>query len=188
MALVMAGRFPDRFAAATVWSPIGNLVDWHRFHVERTLFYAYWKDIEAVTGGPPGTSPEVDQQYAERSPIHFIHAAAHLPIDINHGIHDGHQGNTIPIDQSIHLFNVIARALSCPVVTDDETRQLLLAGASDSITPVDRVDDADYGVPIYLRRQAGPARLTLFEGAHDMIVPAAYAWLKARDRQVTGEP
>ncbi|MBY0587474.1 prolyl oligopeptidase family serine peptidase [bacterium] len=184
MALVMAGRFPSLFASATVWSPIGDLADWHRFHVQQKTFYPYWKDVEAVTGGPPGSSPSVDMQYAERSPVQFFSAAERLPVDINHGIHDGHQGHTIPINQSIQLFNRMAKQTGTLEVSRDEIRYLLDAGQKRTIEPIDHVEDPSYGTRIYLRRQAGRTRLTIFEGAHDMIVSAAYAWLKDRDQDV----
>ena len=178
MALLLASNFPDRFAAVTVWSPIASLVDWHRFHRQHRFFYDYARDIEAVTGGPPGASDEVDHQYNVRSPIFSIQRAASLPIDINHGIHDGHHGHTIPIDQSIHLFNALADTSQEPKVTKEQEHQLVSAGQSAIFDGKANESDSDYGVPIYLRKEAGRSRLTIFEGAHDMIPRAAFAWLR----------
>ncbi len=178
MALLVASSFPDRFAAVTVWSPIASLVDWHHFHQTHSSFYNYCRDIESVSGGPPGASQEVDRQYAIRSPINSIQNAANLAIDINHGIHDGHHGHTISIDQSIQLFNVLADSACQPTVTAEEAKLLLFAGESQNLDQCQASSDPDYGVPIYLRREAGRSRLTIFEGAHDMIPRAAFAWLR----------
>jgi dipeptidyl aminopeptidase/acylaminoacyl peptidase len=177
MALLLAARFPQRFVSVSVWSAIGRLADWHRFHRHRRSFYPYWKDIESITGGPPGASSEVDEQYRRRSPTEQIEQAGQLPIDINHGLRDGHGGHTISIEQSIDVFNALARHAHATGVSPQEREYLLSAGASGRIDPLDAVSDPQYPTTIYLRRQAGRARLTIFEGAHDIIPSAAIDWV-----------
>ncbi len=95
MALVLAARHPEIWAAVSVWCPISDLVAWHREHrpensrVKKEGFSAgILRNLERVCGGPPGAGAAVDREYAERSPIHFIEKAKDVRIQINHGEQD----------------------------------------------------------------------------------------------------
>ena len=44
--------------------------------------------------------------------------------------------------------------------------------------PDDLETDPTYGRAIYLRRAAGAARVTIFEGGHEILPDAALAWLE----------
>jgi dipeptidyl aminopeptidase/acylaminoacyl peptidase len=178
MALLLASHFGERFRAVSVWSPISDMSAWHRFHDGRPGFYSYSGALESLTGGRPGSSPAVDAEYQARSPITHLHNVQGLPIDINHGIHDGHTIHTIPIEHSIWAYNILARQNGKAGVADDELARLMKAGASNDMTGLPVIHDAAYGTPIYFREEAGPARLTIFEGAHDSIASAAWSWFQ----------
>ncbi len=94
MALLMAGKYPDVWGAVCSWCPITDLAEWHS-HGNR-----YAPHVEAVCGGPPGASPEVDFEYLRRSPRTFITNAAHTPILLGHGDRDA----TIETEQSWRTF------------------------------------------------------------------------------------
>lgn len=179
MALVMAGRHPDRWTAVSAWVPITDLAAWQRFHGEKS----YGQNVIDVCGGKPGDSPEVDKQYYARSPIHFLQNAAGLPLEIAAGIHDGHTGS-VPIRHTLEAFNVIAKAVQAPLVTEEEIRQLSRPdGRLSQPKPSDQEADPTYKRDIYLRRKAGKARVTIFEGGHERLDEAAVEWLSRQQRQ-----
>ncbi len=97
MTLLMAGKYPDLWAAAAAWVPVTDLRDWW------SVGNAYAKDVVAVTGGEPGASSEVDFEYARRSPRTFMTNLAHLPVLLGHGDCDP----TIPVEQSWRTFRML---------------------------------------------------------------------------------
>ncbi len=94
MALLMAGKCPDVWGAVCAWCPITDLREWH------AEGNPYAQHVEAVCGGVPGASPEVDFEYLRRSPRSFITNAGHTPILLGHGDRDP----TIPTEQSWRTF------------------------------------------------------------------------------------
>ena len=181
MALVMAHSHPEIWAAVSAWVPISDLARWHRETKARGLRYA--ADLEAVFGGPPGAGADTDAEYRRRSPVFHLRAARGLPIDINAGIHDGHTGS-VPVSHSLEAFNALARANGFP-------RRVIAAEDIRAIVETERIprrlvrhlSDAAYSKPVLFRRQAGPARITLFDGAHEMLMDAAFAWLEKQSRR-----
>ncbi len=173
MAMLMAGRCPERWTAVSAWVGISDWAAWHERHAEGN----YGAMLRASCGGAPGESVEVDEQYRVRSPQTWLHRAAGLPLDISAGIHDGHTGS-VPVRQTIDAFNVVARAGGHEAITEDEIEQLSdPAGRLGAPKPSDLEPDEAYGRAIYLRRHAGPARVTIFEGGHEGLAGPAIAWL-----------
>ena len=80
---LMAAKYPDVFAACVAWCPITDYRDW------QGQGNSYAQHVEAVCGGKPGDSPEVDFEYLRRSPRTFITNAAHTHLLIGHGDKDG---------------------------------------------------------------------------------------------------
>lgn len=180
MALMMASRHPSIWAGVSAWVPITDLAAWHP-EVER-LEAQHARDLEQICGGPPGASASVDAEYRRRSPLPFLSRAAGLPIDLNVGIHDGHRGS-VPISHTLRAFNALAMANGVPLAQ--------LAGADIAwmvdkaeIPPALRapVKDATYEKPVLLRRTAGPVRLTVFDGGHEILRDAAFEWLSRQRR------
>lgn len=97
MTCLMASKYPDLFAAATAWCPITDLRDWH---AEQN---SYAQHIEAICGGKPGDSPEVDFEYARRAARVFITNAAHTNLLIGHGDKDP----IIAVQQSWDTFRAL---------------------------------------------------------------------------------
>jgi pimeloyl-ACP methyl ester carboxylesterase len=98
MACLMACKHPDVFAAATAWCPITDLREWW------AQGDAYARHIEAVCGGKPGASPEVDFEYLRRSGRTFITNAANTHLLIGHGDKD----QTIYPEQSWNTFRLLS--------------------------------------------------------------------------------
>ncbi|HOX37142.1 MAG TPA: prolyl oligopeptidase family serine peptidase [Candidatus Brocadiia bacterium] len=181
MTLMMAAKAPELWAAASAWVPISDLAAWHAETKKAKLKYC--RDLELVCGGPPGASAAVDEQYRLRSPLTHLRSAAGLPVDINAGIHDGHTGS-VPVGHSLRAFNLLAEANGEPGKA--------VSGADIAFMQETReVPEAIlYGGPqernrrhlILLRREAGPTRVTIFEGGHDMDVPVAMDWLSTKSK------
>ncbi len=175
MTLLMAAKHPETWAAASAWVPISDLAAWHSRHAEAN----YGEMLRACTGGPPGASDAVDEQYRLRSPLAWLAGAKDVPLDINAGVRDGHEGS-VPIRHSLDAFNAIAKAVGGELVSEEEFEQLSAsptARLSDP-KPSDREEDPALGREILLRRTAGKARVTIFEGGHEGIGLAALDWVR----------
>jgi hypothetical protein len=106
-----------------------------------------------------------------------------VPLDINAGIHDGHGGSlggagSVPVGHSIRAFNELAGAsgkkqsiIGEEIIKHIEREETLPPGFDGQA-----VNDPSYGREIYLRRVCSLARLTLFEGGHEILYDAAFRW------------
>ena len=109
-----------------------------------------------------------------------LEQARNVPVDINHGIRDGHGSDPVPVSQSLTAFNALAAPQDR--LTDDEIAyftneakvppHLRGEGAGDSTGPV----------KVLSRRQSGNARITIFDGAHDKNTEAAFQWLNIQHK------
>jgi len=173
MTMLMVGRHPDVWAAASAWVGISDLASWHARHADGR----YGEMVRLSCGGAPGEGTEIDRQYRERSPLTYLHRADRAPLDLAAGIHDGHKGS-VPIRHSLDAFNVIATAAAATTISEQEITQLSQPNGRLVLPqPGDQVDDPAFGRAIYLRRTAGKARVTIFEGGHEGIPTAIIDWL-----------
>lgn len=175
-ALMMAGRAPAVWTAVSAWVGISDLAAWHREC--KAAGRHYWRDVVASCGGAPGESPEVDRQYARRSPLTHLAAARGLPLDINAGIRDGHTGS-VPISHSLRAFNVLADP------ADRLSEEQIGYFVEKAEVPPDlpkAEPDPDYGksAPLF-RRTSGQARVTIFRGGHAIVSDAALRWLARQE-------
>jgi len=176
MALVMAAEAPDVWAGVSAWCPVTDLAAfYHECYAQGAKAYRH---IEKVCGGAPGASPKVDEELRYRSPLFHMTAAKDVPLDINHGVRDG-QPRGIGVQHSVWAFNAIAEAHGETPVSND----LLDALRRPGVQPDAAGHDATYGRAIYLRRAAGPSRLTIFEGGHEDLPAAACVWLEQRVKE-----
>lgn len=187
MAMLMAGYYPERFSAVSAWVGISDLAEWYRFHSRSGKPDRYAQNILACTGGPPGASPEVDQQYKARSPIFHLQQVGDLPLDLNAGVNDGHTGS-VPISHTLRAFNVVAKAGEHDPISDAEIKQLVNDRKLAQPQAGDEAKDATYGRKILLRRSAGPARATIFAGGHEGLPFAACEWLAQQKRETKWKP
>jgi poly(3-hydroxybutyrate) depolymerase len=182
MTMLMVGRHPKIWTAASAWVGISDLTQWHAYHKESR----YGAMLRQSCGGAPGDSVKVDAQYHQRSPLPFLKNSSKVPLDIAAGIHDGHTGS-VPISHSLLAFNEIAAATGDRLITTNEMKQLSIPqGRLENPLPLDQEYDAALGRKIYLRRYAGQSRVTIFEGGHEGITAAAIDWLKRFHRLEDG--
>lgn len=181
MTLLMAAYHPDRFSAASAWCPPADLAEWYRFHSSTGTPARYAQMVAACCGGAPGQTPEIDAEYQSRSPVHQLQRVGDLPLDIATGIHDGKTGS-VPIQHTLRAFNSVAKGQNKPTISDADMEELWTAGKLSQPQESDGVTDATYGRAIHLRRTAGNARVTIFEGTHEGLPSAACEWLSAQKR------
>ena len=183
MAMLMAGRYPEKWTAVSAWVGISDLAAWHARHAGGR----YGAMMRASCGGAPGESPAVDEQYRDRSPITWMPRAKAVPLDLAAGVHDGHKGS-VPIRHTLDAFNLVAKAQGSPLIPEEEIAQLSRPnGRLAHPQPGDEQEDPSFGRAIYLRRTAGNARVTIFEGGHERIAGATAAWLTRHVKPQAGD-
>jgi pimeloyl-ACP methyl ester carboxylesterase len=179
--LLLAGRAPELWAGVSAWCPIYDLKAWHAETKTRKLRYA--EMLEAVCGGPPGSSEIVDEEYRRRSAKAFLaQAAGKVNLAINTGITDGHHGS-VPVGHTLRAFNAVADEsdrLSDAAIASFESSPELAAPWRQSIK------DPTFGKkrPLF-RRVSNSAQVTIFQGGHEIVFPAGLAWL---EQQRKGKP
>lgn len=180
-AMMMAARHPSLWAGVSAWVGISDLAKWHDHCRQSDVEYIanYAKHIELVCGGAPGSSSAVNAQLARRSPITWLHSGLPCILDINAGIHDGHSGS-VPISQSLDAFNAVAdpadrlAAEDIAIMTRDRR-------IPEHLLPV--ADDPVYGNKrVLFRRSSGKARVTIFEGGHELLQKPLRVWLETLSR------
>lgn len=179
MTMLMVGRHPELWAAASAWVGISDLPAWYR----DTSYDRYREMMRQVFGGPPGQLATRDQEYRERSPLTHLKRASGVPLDLAAGIRDGHEGS-VSIRHTLRAFNVLARAAGGEPLSEREMDELASSptGRLSSPQATDRVEDPVLGRAIYLRRRAGKARITIFEGGHESVPESVVDWLARHSR------
>ncbi len=177
--LVMAGKRPSLWAGVSAWVPISDLRAWHKECRAKGLKYA--RDIELSCGGAPGLSPEVDREYANRSPLTFLKNAKGVNLSINAGILDGHKGS-VPISHSLLAFNEVAEEKD-RLPMRDVAYFTEKAKVPPSLLRV--IKDPSYGkkAPLF-RRTSGSVTVTIFQGGHELVASASLAWLDGENKRI----
>lgn len=179
MALLMAGRAPDLWAAVSAWVPISDLAAWHAEC--RAAGRPYADDLARLCGGAPGDNLAVDAEYRARSPLTYLQPGIRTPLDINAGILDGHTGS-VPISHTLRAFNAVAAAEDR--ISDDEIAHFVEQAA---VPPglCGNFHDSLYGDKrVLFRRQSQDARVTIFDGGHEIIYEAALNWLAGNIKRI----
>jgi len=181
MALLMAGCHPELWAGVSAWCGIVDVARWHAEHLRGGSPDRYATEIEAVLGGPPDTAAR-QADARRRSPVDWLPAAHGVPLDIAAGIHDGRTGS-VPFTHSLIAYNAVvppeARLANAAMDSFYATGKLPAGWHSPD-------SDASYGrcLPRF-RAIHDNARVTIFEGGHEIVHEAALNWLR---RQVRGRP
>lgn len=183
MAMLMAGHYPDRFSAVSAWVGISDIAEWYRFHARSGTPGRYAQMIASSLGGPPGESPERDRDYQDRSPVFHLQRATQVPLDLWAGVNDGHSGS-VPVTHTLRAFNVVAAAAGRPAVSEVEIKELSEQRRLTKPQPEDLRPDPEARRGIVLRRTAGLARVTIFEGGHEGLPEPAVEWLARQRRSV----
>ena len=125
MSLMVAARERFSWTAVSSWCPITDIASWHRENA------AYAPHIEALCGGAPLQTAEIDAQYRERSPIHFASNLRFIRLQLAHGRHDA----SVPYTHSWQLAQELVGAKNFYFTIFDGTHELR---ASDAFAFFDR--------------------------------------------------
>lgn len=172
MALVMAGRHPEKVSAVAAWSPVYDLIDFYR--QSRYSGMAYPWQIWTACGGDPTTNDEAAEECRRRSPSTYLEAARDngVPVFIAQGARDW----LVPPSHSANAFNVLADPddrLTAEEVEAIGMRRMPehLAGSSTGESFFVEGDPS----PV-LVRQSAQVWLVLFNATHEMAFAPALRW------------
>ncbi len=173
LSLLMAAKAPHIWAGISAWAPLTDLEQWYYDCLQRKNKYA--AEIVCSCGGGPQDSKKIEKEYYKRSPIHFLHQAKSVNIDINEGIYDGHSGS-IPISHALNAFNKLAKK------EDRLSKEDIDYFVKEAKVPPhlrSNYYDPYYGdKKVLWRRQSGNVRITIFKGGHEIVYNAAFHWLE----------
>lgn len=180
--LLMAGRAPGIWAGVSAWVPISDIRTW--WEQKRTGSHSRYADhIEKSVGGRPDKSKKAARECVKRSPLTYLAMARGVNLDINAGVTDGHAGGSVPFTHSLHAFNQVAPEkdrIPATLIDAFYQQQALPSGSRKPEA------DALYGKKdVLFRKESGNARVTIFQGKHEIIHHAGLNWLA---RQRRGEP
>ena len=176
MAMLMAARHPEIWAGVSAWCGISDIAQWHEDCRKNAKFGRYADNIEGALGGAPDTA-ERKLGAARRSPVTWLAKARGLPLDIQAGIHDGRRGS-VPFLHSLRGFNAVV--VEADRIGEEEMVQFYAAEkAPGAALPEEPI----YGKwqPLF-RKQSGSARVTIFEGGHEILHGVAMNWLASQRR------
>ncbi len=178
-AMLAVGRLPGLFRAVSAWVPITDLIAWHA-QCAGTSHVQYARDIEAACGGVPIPGSAAEQEAIRRSPLTHLGQAGPIDVDLNTGIHDGHGNNSVPISHTLQAYNLLAGPGDR--ISADEIRHIV----KDEAIPEDlrfAGSDPSYGLrKVLLRKSSNHVRVTVTDGYHEILVPAALTWLMGIDQ------
>ena len=176
MALMMAQRAPEVWTAVSAWVPITDLAAWHQFSKQTNS--RYFTMMEQCCGGAPDT-PARQEEYRRRSPLNGLGQARSLRIAIDSGIQDGHGGASVPLSHSLRAFNVLAEANGHKdlMLTEEDIRVMTQEARIPEHLAQPAVEEPVRKHKVLFRRQAGPVRLTIFDGGHLVEPLPAMEWL-----------
>lgn len=177
-ALVMAGKYPDKWAGVVSWGAVYDLVTWYG-HTKRATVHDYAKQIAASCGGPPLPGTNAEKDCRERSPSEYLqNARGKIPVYIAVGLRD----TFVPPSQSLLAFNDLAdekgrlSASEVEYISKEHELPADFKGVHE-----DKLF-AEAGVPFLYERESNKAILKIYEGKHDVVYNAGLAWLSAQKR------
>ena len=101
-------------------------------------------------------------------------------MDISTGIHDGHTGS-VPVSQAFNAFNLLADEKDRFGV--DEIGFMVKSEKIPEALQFEGIDEA-FGTEhkVLLRRASAAARITIFEGGHNIFPAVSFEWLSRQER------
>lgn len=178
MALLLAGRHPDKVTAVSAWGPPHDLVEFYDFSRRKGLGYA--SHISVACGGDPTVAGPVQDGCLRRSPVTYLDSARdhEVPVFIAQGISDPYVMRNAGAD----VFNSLADPedrLSAGEV-DLFGQGVVPAHLSDWTTTVTHFGGGD-PAPVFAR-QSGSVLLVYFQSGHDMVYNATARWFASDPR------
>jgi len=178
MALLLAGRHPERFAGVAAWVPVVDLVSWHAYNASFTPPRGYAIHMERACGGDPRYVERARASCRQRSPSTYLERArrAGVPVFLGHGLAD----TLVTPDAALRAFNALARP------ADRIGPRSVRRVAANTLPAHLRGERAEshFGrqdPEVLLARRSGPVTVVLFEGEHDLVFHPALRWMTRLD-------
>ncbi|MDX1689428.1 MAG: alpha/beta fold hydrolase [Acidimicrobiia bacterium] len=169
MSLLLAGRHPEKVAAAAAWGPPYDLVDFYRQARRQGRHYAW--DLERACGGNPTSDADALASCVHRSPMAHLDAAREfsVPVFIGQGIWD----TIVSPSQGARAFNQLADPEDRFSDEQVETfgRQRVPESISQPVAAESHFTDGDPGV--VLARRSASVSLVYFRANHEMVYGAS---------------
>lgn len=179
MALTLAGRHPELWAAAVAWVPVFDLVDWHR--ETKTKYRRYAGEIRRSCGGAPVPGSDAEAECLRRSASAHLEGARGSPVRIY--IAAGIDDPFVSPRHALSAFNLLAAEPDR--FTEQQIGRLVdmrdVPADMRSLAPGDSTY-ASVGRPVLLQRSSGQVTLLVFQGRHDVIYNAGLLWLARQQR------
>ncbi|MBZ0221084.1 MAG: acyltransferase family protein [Candidatus Methylomirabilis sp.] len=176
-ALLMAGRFPDKWAGVVSWGAVYDLPDWYTHTKNAT--HDYSSQISSSCGGPPLPDTPHEAECRRRSPSTYLeNARGKVPVYIAVGSED----SFVPPAHSLRAFNDLADEqdrFSEDEIEHISKRHTLPSGFRGAYS--DRLFE-DAGITFLYERKSGNAVLKIYKGSHDVVYNAGLAWLAGQKK------
>jgi len=170
MTMLMVGKYPEVWAAGSEYAGISDLAAWY---TEEHPTDRYADNMRTCLGGAPGDSAAIMAKYKAVSPLTYLKPDLGVPLDL----HAGRNDTTVSLQHSVRAF----LALAPGALSDADTRDLKPSLPAPTL-PTIRIEPLT-GRQIYVRREVGNVRLTLYEAGHEWFPTAAFAWLEQFKKQ-----
>lgn len=177
-ALIMAGRYPEKWAGVVSWGAVYDLVDWFK-HTRRATVHDYAKQISASCGGPPISGSGQEAECRKRSPSKYLeNARGKVPVYIGVGVDD----TFVPPAHSLRAFNDLA--FPQDLVSESDIESISKEHSLPPGLDCDCTDElfSDAGVTFLYERESNKAVLKVYKGKHDVVYNAGLKWLAAQKR------
>ncbi|HSM02773.1 MAG TPA: alpha/beta fold hydrolase [Acidimicrobiia bacterium] len=178
MALLLAGRHPDKVTAVAAWGPTYDLIDFYR--QSRSAGRHYARDLVRACGGDPRESGPAQEECLRRSPMTYLNTAREeeVPVYIGQGIYD----SFVSPSQGARAFNQLADPADR--ITEDELevieRRRLPDDLLESIETETFFREGDPDTAF--ARQSASVWLVYFRADHEMVYQAALRWFASDPR------
>jgi len=177
MALLLAGRHPDRVTAVAAWGGVHDLVAFYQH--SRSVGSHYASQIRTVCGGSPTSSELARQECLNRSPMTYLDMAREqgVPVFIGQGIGD----SLLLPSQGANAFNQLADPEDR--FTAEEVEEFGRRRVPTHLTEytADTYFEEGDPAPVFAR-QSGAVWFVLFQAAHEMVYAPALRWFATDPR------
>jgi pimeloyl-ACP methyl ester carboxylesterase len=178
MALLLAGRHPDKVTAVAAWGPPYDLIEFYRQSLAEGRHYA--SDIHAACGGDPTSDGAAEEDCLLRSPLTYLDTALEqqVPVFIAQGIHD----QLLSPSHGAGAFNQLADPGDR--LSEEELAEFAAGrvpeALSESVSIETYFGEGD-PAPVFAR-QSGSALLVFFDADHDMVYKPTLHWFASDPR------
>lgn len=173
MALLLAGRHPEKVTAVSAWGPTHDLIEFYQLSARFGRPYA--RHISTACGGNPTIPGPAQAECLKRSPITYLDTAREheVPVFVAQGINDPFVLASSAADVFNSLANPTDRLNSGQVALFGNG---VVAGDLPDWSRVETFFGPGDPAPVYAQ-ESDSVLLVYFQSGHDMAYNATVRWL-----------